>query len=81
MVIHVNCTDIRPHFSELIGKVEHGGEQLIILRYNYPVAAVVSLKDHARIAEKQLEEVLGPPGGPSRTLITMADVMKGFWKR
>ena len=85
MVIHVNMTDVRPHLSELIGKAEHGGEKMVILRFGQPVAALVSMADFERIEEVIDEETLGPRNPETgrrrgNALIRATDVLKGLWQ-
>jgi len=60
MVTKVKLTDVRPHLSELIGKVEFGGEKVIIERFGVPTAALVSMADLGRIWQEEADEIAGP---------------------
>ncbi len=60
MIFKVNITDVRPHLSELIGKVQHGEKKVVIERYGQQVAALVSMADLARIWKAEADEIAGP---------------------
>ena len=71
MEIRASMTDVRKHFSELIAKVEFGGERFVIERFGVPVAGLVSMDDLARIQGLEAAEVahvLSPRTGVRRFL-------------
>jgi len=49
MIPSFNTADIKARLSELIGRVAHRHERLIILRRGKPVAAIVSIDDLRRL--------------------------------
>jgi len=44
-----STADIKARLSEMIGKVAHGRERLVVLRRGKPVAALVSVEDLRRL--------------------------------
>ncbi len=60
MYLRVNTTQVRPRLTELLGRVEHGGEQVIIARHGKAVAVLVSMADWKRICDAEDEELYGP---------------------
>ena len=82
MVIKVNLTDVRPHLSELIGKVEFGGETVIIERFGVPTAALVSMADLRRIWTEEADEIadgVNPRTGVRGSLVTVEKLWARFW--
>ena len=82
MVLKVNITDVRPHLSELIGNVEHGGKQVIIERYGQQVAALVSMGDLGRIWNAEADEIATAVNlrtGVRGSLVTVEKLLARFW--
>ena len=57
MEIRVSLSDFRANQSELFGKVEFGGEKIVIERFGVPTAALVSMDDLARIYGLEADEI------------------------
>ncbi|WP_176438425.1 type II toxin-antitoxin system Phd/YefM family antitoxin [Actibacterium lipolyticum] len=81
MVKRVNVTDLRPRLTGLLGVVEHGQERVIVMKHGRQVAAIVSMKDYARVWDAEEEELYGPinpeTGRRRGALLTMADMLTG----
>jgi antitoxin YefM len=55
MVRRVSAAQAKAHLSELVSRVAHGGERVVIERRGTPMAALVKVEDLARLeAEKSL---------------------------
>ncbi len=44
-MIHLSATDARQGFSDLIHRIEYGGERAILQRHGKDVAAIVPIED------------------------------------
>ncbi len=53
MTIYINTADAKEEFSELINRVSHYKEHIILTRRGKEVAAIVSLDDLALIQKEQ----------------------------
>ena len=58
----VSAADAKAHLSELVSKVQHGGERYVINRRGKPVAALVSLNDLDRIVSEAAPSLPSPSG-------------------
>ncbi len=52
-IISINAADAKEEFSELINRVAHNKERIIVTRRGKGVAAIVSLEDLYRLEESQ----------------------------
>lgn len=68
----VTSAEAKAHFSELVGQVAYGGNQVIIERRGKPVAALVSVADLERL--KQGQPGSGRPRGALALLGLWRDV-------
>lgn len=79
-MIFVNTTNLRPRLTEILGRVQHGGEQATINYHGKPVAAIVSIKDLHRIWEAEDDERCGPrdpvTGRRKSPVVWAAEVLK-----
>ena len=78
MEIRVSMTDIRPHLSELLGRVEFGGEKVVIEKFGVPTAALVTMDDLSKIYKLEADEIaqrLSPRTGARGALVTVAKVL------
>jgi prevent-host-death family protein len=83
-MITVSVSEARENLSDLLGKVQHSGERVTILRHGKPVAVVVSAEEHAfledceslhwaPIAEAAYAEYLQNPGAAKTIEQIMAE--------
>jgi prevent-host-death family protein len=50
-MIEVTVSEARERLADLLGKVQHGGDRLRIMRHGKPVAVVVSAAEHDFLEE------------------------------
>lgn len=49
----VSVKEVRGNLAELFNRVVYGGERIIIIRHNKPVAAMISIDDLKKITIKK----------------------------
>ncbi len=69
-----STAEVKSRFSEMLGRVRHGRERLVVLRRGKPVAALISMDDLHRLEALERTERLHEPA-------TMHPIMKvaGSW--
>ncbi len=84
----VNVTDLRPRLTELLARVEHGGDKVVVTRYGKSVAVLVSMEDFKRVWDAEEEHLLGPvnpeTGRRRGGVLRMSDALRGrgwYWWR
>lgn len=61
MTTGYSTAEVKSRFSEMLGRVRHGRERLVVLRRGKPVAALVSLDDLHRLEALDREQKTGTP--------------------
>ncbi len=61
MTTGYNTAEVKSRFSEVLGRVRHGGERLLVLRRGKPVAALISIDDLHRLEALERAERLREP--------------------
>ena len=78
-------SEARAELSDLLGKVQHGGEQVTILRNGKPVAVLVSMEDHDFLESaedafwvKRIEAMEADPGHDPNDTVPHDEVWAGI---
>ncbi len=58
---HMSVAEVKRHFADVVGRVAHGGERIIVERRGHPVVAIVAVEEarEARHPGQRLAAAIG----------------------
>lgn len=78
---NIDVTEIQGNFSELLSRVEHEGEKVVIEQNGQAVAVLISYEELKRLQELEFVKYIDQSSNNSENdqkLVTLEDVIQGY---